>query len=150
MRLEEKLGRARMSAGWRRGWGHYRGQGFRYREGRISPSKVKFGRGIGWLFWARRPGELVCRSAWLEMWMKIKRWIRMKRQQKPSGLGCGPPQGPSHSTPLAGSHVLLNSPLHSHIPSVWPSFSSSWALASLPTNPPASSLPPPTHSSHNC
>lgn len=70
--------------------------------------------------------------------------------QKPSGLGCSPPQGPSHSTPLTGSHVLLNSPLHSHIPSVWPSFSSSWALASLPTSPPASSLPPPTHSSHNC
>lgn len=70
--------------------------------------------------------------------------------QKPNGLGCSPPRGPSHSTTLAGSHVLLNSPVHSHTPSMWPSFSFSWALASLPTSPSAASLPPPTHSSHNC
>lgn len=70
--------------------------------------------------------------------------------QKPSGLGCSPHRGPSHSTPLAGSHVLLNSPVHSHIPLAWPSLSFSWALASLPTSPSTASLPPLTHSSHNC
>ena len=50
VRLEGKLARARMPARWRGGWEQYGSQGFRDREGRVSPSRVKVGRGTERLF----------------------------------------------------------------------------------------------------